>query len=267
MQVGFICPMTEQNVTLEEHCVKCQVECEPLPLLSAMMDSVRAVEKDVYSTTELLKPRQCLYLERNHPYYTSPDSSLWSVYGTALHSVIEKGLDKYNEPLFKNRYVYEKQFRVKVNGATLRGTPDLYDTQTKTLWDWKTVKYYFTGKYLIAHKWEESTYMEQLNIYRTFFFPEATRLKLKLLVRDHNYRLKKECPTASVTVNVPIMDDMDVKWIVGQRLAESMDDQLTGHPPPCEEKDLWNGARCRDYCGGKNFCNQYKEAQDEGTAY
>ena len=109
--------------------------------------------------------------------------------------------------------------------------------------------------------------MEQLNIYRTFFFPEATRLKLKLLVRDHNYRLKKECPTASVTVNVPIMDDMDVKWIVGQRLAESMDDQLTGHPPPCEEKDLWNGARCKDYCGGKNFCNQYKEAQDEGTAY
>jgi len=163
MQVGFICPVTDESVTIGEHCVKCQVECEPLPLLAAMMDGVRAVESDVYSATELLKPRQCLYLERNHPYYSSPDSNLWSVYGTALHSVIEKGLDKHNFPLFKNRYVYEEQFRVKVNGATLRGTPDLYDTQTKTLWDWKTVKYYFTGKYLVEEKWGESTYMEQLN--------------------------------------------------------------------------------------------------------
>ena len=262
MQVGFICPMTEQNVTLEEHCVKCQVECEPLPLLSAMMDSVRAVEKDVYSTTELLKPRQCLYLERNHPYYTSPDSSLWSVYGTALHSVIEKGLDKYNEPLFKNRYVYEKQFRVKINGATLRGTPDLYDTQTKTLWDWKTVKYYYTGKYLIEGKWGESTYREQQNIYRTFFLPEAKHMKLKLLIRDHNSQLKRKGIPEKVTLTVPHLDDDFVKDFVSRRISESVADQIFGNPPPCEEKDLWNGARCRDYCGGKNFCNQYKEAQE-----
>jgi len=263
MQVGFICPLTDENVTLEKHCVVCTMECEPLPLLAAMMDSVRAVEKDVYSATELLNPRQCIYLERNHPYYSSPNSNLWAVYGTALHSVIEKGLDKYNKSLFNNRYVYEKQFRVKINGATLRGTPDLYDKQTKTLWDWKTVKYYYTGKYLIDHKWEESTYREQLNIYRTFFFPEAEHLKLKLLVRDHNYRLKRECPSASVTINVPIMDDDEVREFVSRRLEESIADQIFGNPPPCEEKDLWNGARCKDYCGGRNFCKQYKEVINE----
>jgi len=265
--VGFICPLDQGNVKFENECQCCQVECEPLPLLAAMMEGVRDVVEGVYSATELVKPRQCLYLERNYPYYISPESMLWSVYGTALHKVIETGLDKNNDDLFENRYIYEKRFNVKINGATLRGTPDLYDTRTKTLWDWKTVKYYYTGKYLLEHKWEESTYREQLNIYRTFFFPEAEHLKLKMLIRDHNYRLKKDCPSPSVTVSVPIMDEKEVRDFVARRLEESLEDQATGNPPPCTEKEMWirNGKafRCEDYCGGKKHCWQYKDYCDK----
>ena len=261
--VGFICPITGENVHLDEHCVKCHTPCEPLPLLAAMLEGVRGVVKGVYSATEIVKPRQCVYLERNFPYYTTPESNLWSVYGTALHKVIETGLDENNDFLFKNRYIYEKRFDVKVNGATLRGTPDLYDTQTKTLWDWKTVKYYYTGKFLLEHNWDESTYREQLNIYRTFFFPKAEHLKLKLLVRDHNYRMKKECPSPSVTITVPIMGESEVREFVSRRLEESLEDQETCSPPPCSEKETWfkNGRyyRCEDYCGGKAYCQQYKE--------
>ena len=260
--VGFICPLNGDKVKLDEHCMKCQVECEPLPLLAAMLEGVRDVVMGVYSATELVKPRQCVYFERNFPYYTAPESNLWSVYGTALHTVIESGLDKNNTSLFKDRFIYEKRFDVQVGNATLRGTPDLYDTQTKTLWDWKTVKYYYTGKYLLEHKWEESTYREQLNIYRTFFFPEAEHLKLKLLVRDHNYRLRKDCPSPSPTVEVPIMDVGEVKDFVYRRVEESLQDQQTGSPPPCTEKEMWvrNGRayRCEDYCGGKAYCQQCK---------
>ena len=263
--VGFLCPLNGQKVKLDT-CATCTIGedvCDPA-LNAAIIDSVRPVEKDVFSTTELLNPRQCLYLERNNDYYATPDSQLWALYGSAIHSIIEKGLDKYNLLLFKNRFRYEEQHRTKINGATLRGTFDKYDTLTKTITDWKTVKYYYTGKYLMEGKWGESTHREQQNIYRTFFLPEAEHMKLKLLIRDHNSQLRRKGIPDKVTLTVPRLDDDKVRELVSRRINESLDDQLTGNPPPCEEKDLWKGrARCKDYCGGRDFCEQFKQWQKD----
>ena len=103
-QIGFKCPLNGENVTIEKNCITCNFRdsvCGPLPYLQAQLAGVREVKEGVYSVTEILNPRQSIYLTRNNDYYLPPDSSLWASFGTAMHKVMERGVNAFNGRFIK----------------------------------------------------------------------------------------------------------------------------------------------------------------------
>ena len=161
---GFICPLTDKPVYFEKDCLSCKNKCNPSPVLAMLIKS-RQVKPKVYSVTEILKPLQSIYLSRNNPYFIPPDALIFASLGTAWHEKIEKTLNEDEQTLFSSSYIWEEPFEVAFVGlAKLVGRPDLYNTKKKILWDFKTSAFYYTGKYLIEGKWEDSNYKWQLNI-------------------------------------------------------------------------------------------------------
>lgn len=84
-----------------------------------------------YSATTLLKGACETVLTNRHWDEIEVDASesIWTVFGTATHSIFEKQKDN----TFK-----EEQFSVPVGNSIVTGRVDSYDLETETIVDWKT---------------------------------------------------------------------------------------------------------------------------------
>ena len=84
-----------------------------------------------YSATTLLKGACETVLTKRHWDEIEVDASesIWTVFGTATHSIFEKQKDN----TFK-----EEQFSVPVGNSIVTGRVDSYDLETETIVDWKT---------------------------------------------------------------------------------------------------------------------------------
>ena len=84
-----------------------------------------------YSATTLLKGVAETVLQKRHWDEIEVDASesIWAVFGSAVHSVMEK----QNDNSFK-----EEAFSVKVLNSEVTGKVDSYDLENETLVDWKT---------------------------------------------------------------------------------------------------------------------------------
>lgn len=84
-----------------------------------------------YSATTLLKGVCETTLTKRHWEEIKVDASesIWTVFGTAVHSIFENQKDN----TFK-----EEQFKVKVSNSMVTGRVDCYDLENETLVDWKT---------------------------------------------------------------------------------------------------------------------------------
>ena len=84
-----------------------------------------------FSATTLLKGACETVLTKRHWDEIEVDASesIWSVFGTATHSIFEKQKDN----TFK-----EEQFSVPVGNSVVTGRVDSYDLETETIVDWKT---------------------------------------------------------------------------------------------------------------------------------
>ena len=91
-----------------------------------------------YTATSLLKPPYLKNLEALHreEIVVDPADQVASVLGTAVHAQWEKCL-KSNP-----RYIVEERFYREIDGYKIGGQIDLYDKETKTLWDTKTTSVY-----------------------------------------------------------------------------------------------------------------------------
>lgn len=88
--------------------------------------------------------RRKVWMELQGAEVTNPHTlRLPAIMGTAIHSVIEQAFRVNEDP-----WRYELEVEVTFDGMT--GHVDLYDTETKTVWDWKTITKrgvdYFPGK-------------------------------------------------------------------------------------------------------------------------
>jgi len=72
-----------------------------------------------------------LSLKHRHDVVVDVSDLLRNKIGTAVHEIFEK------DP--PSHYIVEKRHSMKINGSTLSGKTDAYDTKLKTLLDWKTV--------------------------------------------------------------------------------------------------------------------------------
>ncbi len=267
---GFSCARTGERHGFEV-CEACADPCHPLPLLMAMSKQ-REIVDGVYSVTELSRPAQAVYLSRHFPYWVEPESQIFMLTGSAIHSVLETG---HKHITNKAEHIVEAYSEIEFdlpNGhVKLRGTPDYYDVRGKTLWDYKNIKAYPAKKLKAATNlaWNAEDYFAQLNIYRAVFFPEAEHLKLECIIMGWtNQDGIRDGLRPIEQINVPMGSVADVTTWVKNRLDLFLlneKDQTT--IPLCAKADRWEDKsgkplRCMKYCNASADCKQHKAWKD-----
>lgn len=93
--------------------------------------------KSQFTTTEIIGPPKHAILNRRHDHEIEMDVSfrVWSMSGSAKHYLLQEIAEKEPE-----RYIAEQRYYIEVFGKILGGQLDLYDKQTKTLYDYKETK-------------------------------------------------------------------------------------------------------------------------------
>jgi hypothetical protein len=253
--------------------------CKPFPLLlSLSKQDSRPVKEGKYSVTEILNPPQQVYLKRNNDYHARPDSLVDMHIGSAWHEKIEETKGFVQELGLQDDYLMEKKFKTYItlkekmtieeemdSVVTLSGIFDLGVKSTKTLWDYKVMKYYYTFKYLSEGNWDDSTIPWQLNIYRVYGFPEAECLKILCYLKDFKLNMTEKYGLNQTEIlQVPMIPSDKVKERVVDLLTEHVETQKTGKPRTCTEKERWfnkkgEPLRCEYYCAPSELCEQFAE--------
>lgn len=273
--IGFNCPKSGRNEPFDFCWTKCINHCNPPPLLMSLSkQGSRPVKENSYSVTEILCPPQQVYLKRNNDYYASPNSLIDMHVGTAWHEKIEETRGFVQELGLQDEYLMEKRFRINfggdegvlgLNDVILSGISDLYVKSTKTLWDYKMMKYFYTFKYLSEGKWEGNTIPMQLNAYRVYQYPEAECIKILCYIKDFKLNMTERYDLSPIeTLQVPMIPDNKVKEKVVSLLTEHVETQKTGKPRPCTEEEVWRNSkniplRCKHYCAVSEICEQGQE--------
>lgn len=264
---GLICPRSGANVPFDSCFGTCKSPCMSRPLLLALSGSERIVEPDTYHVTEILDPPQKVYYTRNRPYYINPMNQVFALLGSAVHNVVAD----QHQYLVGTGYRVEESFTAKVGDYILSGRFDLFDTDAKVLWDYKTMKCY-PVRALMAGDFASSKHAEQLNIYNVYAGLNAKRLMIEAIVKDHNYEAElRDGITPVVDIEVPIFNEKvvvdRVESLIGLHAKCQKNPELI---PECPPEDLWfpkspknkrwgTPLRCQEYCNAKDSCPQYKK--------
>jgi len=263
---GFICPYSGKDTPFDYCTSKCPINCMSQPLLMALIRENRE-EPNVFHVTELATPEQIVYLKRTCDYFIHPFNLIWAVLGTAVHTIIEGQKDKLDPA----RYIMEESFEVDMGYAKIRGRADVYDTEAKILYDYKTMKGY-KAKRLMDGEWKDEPYMWQLNFYRKLAFPEAKTLMIEALIKDWSRAMQDSDNVHPIErVEVPILADEQVERQLQAWLHKHTTNLSGGTTPaPCKQSDVWFNTnprskncgvplRCRDYCEVSSKCQQYAQ--------
>lgn len=277
---GFCCPKSGRNEPFDFCWKTCIVSCKPLPVLLSLARQDRASEHNVFHVTEILQPPQVVFLKRNNPYYVSPDSLIDMSIGSSWHEKLAETKKYVQELGLQDDYLIEQnfieEFSIPIKGGTqygerilLSGTSDLYVKSTKTLWDYKVMKFYYSFKYISEGNWEGNTIPMQLNIYRVYQYPATEAIKIFVYLKDFKLNMADKYDLSPTeTLQVPMIPDDKVKSKVLALLGEHVLAQKTGKPRACTEEELWiNRAgeplRCMYYCAPSECCEQFARWKEE----
>jgi hypothetical protein len=270
---GFYCPKTGAEVVFADCFKKCASRCMSMPMIAAMSKISRDTVDGVYHVTEILNPPQVVHLSRTREYFATPSSLVWMMFGTGFHTVMEGGHQRLEEMGFDQRFVAEKNFKAEVNGVILSGTPDLYDSEEKTLWDYKTMKGY-AAKLMIAGDFSGNKYKDQLNIYRAYAYPNAERLMVEAVIKDWTPDMAIRDGVEQIEdIEVPMEGVAETKEMVLNKIVTHELTRKTGTIPPCSMDEQWVNmnprsknygmpVRCKSFCPVSKVCQQYKEFLD-----
>jgi hypothetical protein len=263
---GFMCPKNGADVDFDQCINACGARCMSLPMIMAMSATSRKPEDGVYHVTEILNPPQIVHLSRTTKYYSHPSSLVWMLFGTGFHTVMEKGHGLIPE----GKFIAEKNFKAEVGGVILSGTPDLYDIEAKTLYDYKTIKTYAV-KMMKQGNFDGNKYKDQLNIYRAYAHPEAENLVIEAVVKDWTVDSELRDGISQIEdIPVPVSPVDEVKEMVLNKVVVHEMVRKGGRCPECSMEDQWVNMnpksknygvpiRCRDFCPVNRVCEQWKE--------
>lgn len=269
---GLKCPYRNNEETSFDYCLKeCKHPCMSMPILKVLSGSGRTIVENVYHVTEILNPPKIVYLSRNNPFYLYAEDMIWGIFGQAWHMVVENGARK----LSHQDFISEKSFSTEIGGVILTGTADLYHVPTKTLTDYKTMKVY-TAKRLKEGKWDGNKYLDQINIYRTYLFPEAEHLKLECVIKDWSWMAQDRDNIHTIElIDVPIINREEMvketEWLIKTHTECQKDPSKVRD---CTHEECWfndnprsknylQPLRCERYCPVSNICKQYKKWKEE----
>tara|TARA_R100000808_G_C2148051_1_gene156121 strand:+ start:329 stop:1228 length:900 start_codon:yes stop_codon:yes gene_type:complete len=168
--------------------------------------------------TSLIDSPRIRVLKMNNDYKEDASELIWSIFGTATHSVLERACEN------NDRYWSEVSLEYEIDGVKLGGTLDLYDKESKGLHDFKV-----TSVWSIVFGDRIPHWTAQLNIYRYLMHKnhpevEVNSLSILTLLKDwteSQSRRDAEYPSTAVQ-EIPIrMGDLEkVEEFIRTRIIE-----------------------------------------------
>jgi hypothetical protein len=153
-------------------------------------------------------------------------------------------LKKYSDAVIKidERYETEKTLACEIDGITIYGTRDLYDTLTNTIEDYKSCKVY-------AWLYEEARikWMQQLNVYAYLSIVNGYDVKglvINAFFKDWNsgglQRNQKDYPPHRI-MRIPVkLYDMESLTKFVHHRVKLHKQALEGNVPLCSGKERWS---------------------------
>ncbi len=210
----------------------------PLPLVTLASREYYSKGKSQYSVTELMSPPRIRRLREQYDDAIEQDVSdmLWSMLGSALHVVMERG----QTPGF----ITEERLFYEVDGVTISGAIDL---QEETPFGVIITDYKFTSAWAVMQ--EKLEWVQQLNVYR--FLVEKVKgkkvvgLRICALVRDFSrHETKEGYPKAPIEmVDLEVWPLEKTEAYIRERLEahriSKVDHDLGDELAPCSNEDRW----------------------------
>ena len=210
----------------------------PAPLVALANREYYSKGASQYSVTELMSPPRVRRLREKHDadIVTDVSDMLWSMLGSALHVVMERG--------DMEGWLKEERIFAKVDDITISGAIDL---QEETEGGVIIHDYKFTSAWAVMQNKDE--WVQQLNIYKwlveTVKRKKVVGLKICALVRDYSRHDRKEnYPPATITmVDVPMWDSVATEQYIRERLEMHREAKLAadfGEPlQECANEERW----------------------------
>lgn len=190
-----------------------------------------------YSATTLLKDATEVILNNRHFDEIEVDASdsIWQIFGTAVHAVLENQSDN----TFK-----EEQFKVKVSNSVVTGRVDSYDMENEILADWKTA-----SVWKVQFK-DFSDWYKQGMIYAWLMKQsglKVRRCRFIALLKDHSKskaRFDKEYPQSPVYVyqfDVTEKALAEIEKYIFDKVKsfEEAEKIADSELPPCSKDSRW----------------------------
>lgn len=212
----------------------------PEPFVAAVTaDEYHRGEDVDYTTTELIKPVRIHALFLRHADQIVEDASelVWRLSGQAKHVILER-IAKQNP----DRYVVEKRLYADIGGKRIAGQLDLYDRETKTLYDYKETSVW---KFMVGDTkdWETQSNINALlcrrNGYEVVALENIAFLKdwkKRESFRKHDY---PQCPVhrskLSLWPDVKAADFIKARIGEHELAAAASDNEL----PLCTREERW----------------------------
>lgn len=211
----------------------------PKPLVDMAQSDYKYAPNE-YRVTSLLKGIRETILERRHHDKIERDVSdmIWLLFGTAVHSVLEKHQEGDNE-------IKEARLKIPIGDYILSGQFDLYNAETKTITDYKTCSIW-----KVIHG-EYEDWRKQLLIYsymlQSIGFP-VEKAEIIALMKDHSKSQAKikadypKQPVRKITFTFTEKDFAEIESWLHQRFEEIAkaeklpDDEL----PLCTPEERFN---------------------------
>jgi len=262
----FQCSLIDKPVPIE-HCFNCH-HCLTLPTLKMMADERAWTGRP--STTQLLNGTMLEFLKITRDYTIDPQKKAFALLGTRHHEELAEVAHGLGLPA---------EIALSPDGR------DIYDLLEPENGAWTLSDYKTWGSYRMVRalgivkvgKGKDSKFMVnesqkdtwesemQLNHYRVLLEEhdiKVGRMQVQVTVRDGGLQIARTrgvkdniylIPIRRLNDNV-VMDYFNRKhWMLVDSLHayETNPDYL---PLPCDNRESWDGARCRGYCEVAEFC-------------
>lgn len=210
----------------------------PEPLVTLASREYYSKGASAYSVTEIMSPPKIKRLREQYNDVVEQDVSdmLWSMLGSALHVVMERGLTP--------GYIPEQRLFYDLDGVTVSGQIDL---QQETPTGIVLIDYKFTSAWAVMQ--EKAEWEQQLNVYKWLVEKSKRRtvvgLKICSFIRDFSRHDKRDdYPDSPIhMVDIPMWDSAKTEAYVRERLdmhrTAKMNSEMGQELQDCSPEERW----------------------------
>jgi len=193
------------------------------------------------SATEIINSPRIVQLKKKHWDDIEQDASemVWSLFGSAVHNILEHGKDK--------NHIVEERLHLEYEGWHISGAIDLQELEpngTMTVSDYKV-----TGAWAVMN--EKDDWHRQLNIYGWLVEKvkkvPVGKLQIIAIIRDWSARdatTKEGYPQSPVaTIDIPLWSFEEREAFMTKRIYEHgtalFEMETDGDLPDCTAEEMW----------------------------